>query len=397
MVPSTRLFAYLLIVCAIAVPVRAQDSHDHDHAAAAPAWQWTPDANVFFGFNYQHRKFTDFSAWESQNWFMLDGARDFGRGRLTVIGMASLEPFTLQALGSPQVFQTGEAYHSAPLIDYQHPHDLLMQLGATYRVEGERLVTTIGGDLVGPPALGPTPFMHRASARNNPQVPLTHHNLDSTHITAGVITGAIGTRSATIEASVFRGEEPNDNRLNIDEPRLNSWSIRAGWRRGGWSAQVSGARLHQPESFDPYDMTRLTSSIEFNGLAKQRPLAATIAWGENREIHGNLDGYLLEWDYEIAARGTIYGRGEIAAKDILGLGSLHPKGFFHFHPISRVAAGTLGYVWDLPHVRYGRLGIGGDATLYHVSENLLLPYGAPSSFHIFLRWRPGGSVHEHMH
>ena len=51
-------------------------------------------------------------------------------------------------------------------------------------------------------------------------------------------------------------------------------------------------------------------------------LAATIAWGENREIHGNLDGYLLEWDYQLTPRGAFYGRGEIAAKDILGLGSL---------------------------------------------------------------------------
>ena len=99
------MVAVVLIVCAIAVPVGAQATHEHDHAAAAPAWQWTPEANVFFGFNYQHRKFTDFSAWESQNWFMLDGTREFGRGRLNLIGMASLEPFTLQALGSPRCFK----------------------------------------------------------------------------------------------------------------------------------------------------------------------------------------------------------------------------------------------------------------------------------------------------
>src|SRR5213596_3341608 len=101
---------------------------------------------------------------------MLGGERDLARGRFNISGMASLEPFTLKALGSPQVFQTGEAYHGAPLINYQHPHDLLMQLGASYRVERTRLRATIGADLVGPPSLGPTPFMHRQSARNNPQV-----------------------------------------------------------------------------------------------------------------------------------------------------------------------------------------------------------------------------------
>ena len=42
-------------------------------------WTLTSDANVFFGYNYQHRKFTDFSAWESQNWFMLDAERRSAR------------------------------------------------------------------------------------------------------------------------------------------------------------------------------------------------------------------------------------------------------------------------------------------------------------------------------
>ena len=46
--------------------------------------------------------------------------------------MVSLEPFTIQPLGSPQVFQTGETYRRAPLIDYQHPHDLFMQLGVRW-------------------------------------------------------------------------------------------------------------------------------------------------------------------------------------------------------------------------------------------------------------------------
>ena len=83
-------------------------------------------------------------------------------------GMASVEPFTLRALGSPQVFQTGETFKSAPLIDYQHPHDLIMGLGATYRIESGAVAYSFGADAVGSPALGPTAFMHRESGRNNP-------------------------------------------------------------------------------------------------------------------------------------------------------------------------------------------------------------------------------------
>ena len=67
-------------------------------------------------------------------------------------------------------------------------------------------------------------------------------------------------------------------------------------------------------------------------------LSATLAWGHNREIHGNLDGYLLEWDWRATPGGAVYGRGEVVDKDILTLGSLHPRGIIHFHQISRVAA-----------------------------------------------------------
>ena len=91
--------------------------------------------------------------------------------------MISLEPFTMRGIGSPQLFQTGESYQRRPLIDRQHPHDLFMELGATYRLTRPRRTTIIlSADLVGPAALGPTPFMHRESARNNPQAPLTHHS-----------------------------------------------------------------------------------------------------------------------------------------------------------------------------------------------------------------------------
>jgi hypothetical protein len=398
-----RVFAVVALGIALNSPaVRAQDAdpagQPHDHSAIAQrAWQWMRDANVFFGFNYQHRKFTDFTAWESQNWFMMSGERTVGSGRLTLRGMASLEAFTLKDLGSPQVFQTGETYRGGPLIDYQHPHDLLMELGASYSVRRGRLGAVLEVDLVGPPALGPTPFMHRASARENPQVPLTHHYLDATHITTGVVRGGLELRGFTIESSVFRGEEPDENRLNIDRPRLNSWSVRGGWHHGPWIVQVSGARLHEPESYDPYDMTRLTASVEFDGVIASRPFAATAAWGQNREIHGTFDGYLLEWNWQARAADTIYGRAEIAAKDILGLGSLHPLGFRHFHPISRVAAGTAGYVRDLAIAEWGRVGIGADATAYRVSEDLAAPYGSPFSFHVFIRWRPSSSPsHSHL-
>jgi hypothetical protein len=143
---ATRAGAFVML-CVFPCGLAAQDDpQGHQHVPTSPqsrAWTWTTDANVFGGFNYQLRRYTDFAAWESQNWFMGTAARPLGEGRITVHGMLSLEWLTIgryvyavrgprfRAGGSPQVFQTGESFAGNPLVDYQHPHDLLMGLGAT--------------------------------------------------------------------------------------------------------------------------------------------------------------------------------------------------------------------------------------------------------------------------
>ncbi len=157
------------------------------------------DGSVFAGFNDSVAKIHRLHGGESHNWFMLTGDRDIAQGRgghVTLDGMLSLEPFTMHAIGSPQVFQTSGSYHGAPLIDYQHPHDLVMGLGASYRITHERLTYSLGAYVVGAPALDPTAFMHRESARDNPQVPLAHHMMDSTHITPGVVNGRCDVRQS---------------------------------------------------------------------------------------------------------------------------------------------------------------------------------------------------------
>ena len=397
------LAAFILIVATSSAAQEPAPAAQHEHHQpgapnAAPSWTWMTDVNVFAGYNYQHREFRDLSAFESQNWFMAHATRPVGGGQLQLAGMASLEALTLEGAGSPQVFQTGESYQGGPLIDRQHPHDLIMELGANYRIR-RGSVTFVGeADLVGPAALGPTPFMHRESARDNPQAPLGHHYLDSTHITPGVLTGGVGVGQLTFEASWFRGEEPDEFRFNIASPWLDSWSVRGQWRRGPWQAQMSGGIIHKPSWFEPYDVARLTASIEFNGSLRSRPLAATLAWGENREIHGILDAYLLEWSASITAHGRFYGRGESVAKDLLDLGFPDPPGIVSFHRISHVAALTLGYLHDVKEARWGRIGIGGDATVYHVPDNMLDYYGtAPHSFHVFVRYRLSGISRAHVH
>ena len=392
-----QLLLWSLIVAGTGTRALAQsEQHHHEPAPPAPAaWTWTWGANVFVGWNYQVREFTDFDAVESQNWFMGGGEHPLLGGRFRAHSMISLEPFTVQALGSPQVFQTGETYQQVPLIDYQHPHDLFMDLGTdwTRDTRAGRVFVVVAA--VGPPAIGPPAFMHRLSAEDNPAAPLSHHQLDATHITHGLVTGGFTHSALTFEGSWFRGAEPDEDRTDIEMGKLDSYSGRVTWQHGGWSVQASGAHLTRPEYVEPFsDMTRLTASIMYSDAAGR--LDTTLAWGENREIHGILDAYLAEGRWRPRDRQTWYARAELSTKDILGASGRHPPGFVHFHPLSRVGAFTVGHIFDLTTWPTGRVGIGGDVTGYYVPDNLRESYGSPVSFHVFVRLR-GGSMASHAH
>jgi hypothetical protein len=170
------------------------------------------------------------------------------------------------------------------------------------------------------------------------------------------------------------------------------------WTHGSWGAQVSGAHLTKPEVLEPYDQTRLSASLSRAWNVAGRSVETLLAWGENREIHGHLDAYLVEAHAPLTMREAIYGRAELAAKDILDKGGFHPIGFLHPHRISRVAAFTGGYVRDVVVTQYGRFGLGGDMTTYWVARNLRDSYGTPFSYHVFVRFRSTLTMtDEHVH
>src|SRR3546814_4459655 len=88
--------------------------------------------------------------------------------------------------------------------------DLYLFMGLSARLDidiaGDMTAFLYGGP-VAEPALGPSAFMHRASARYNPEAPITHHWFDSTHITYGVITAGVAAPRWQMETSAFRGRE----------------------------------------------------------------------------------------------------------------------------------------------------------------------------------------------
>jgi hypothetical protein len=403
--PAGRLVTVWTLAALCPLAAMAQTDHaghvgaPQAEPAAPTRWQWTVDSNAFFGFNYQHRKFRDFNAWESQNWLMASGRRRSGPHGLTVSSMLSLEAFTLRDIGSPQVFQTGETFRTAPLIDYQHPHDLVMNLGADYTRAVGRVSVAGGVDVVGSPTIGPPAFMHRPSARENPQAPLAHHYMDSTHITPGVVRGGLAAGPWRAEASWFRGLEPDEDRLDVDLGALDSAATRLTWTHGSWSAQASAAFLTRPELTTPGDAKKLTASLSYAAGTGTRGVAWMAAFGQKREIHGNLEAYLVEAAARLNGTTTVYARAESVAKDILDAG-FHPTSTFHRHRQSQVGALTVGYLRDLLRTRVGGVALGADATGYLVPANLEESYGSPVSFHVFVRFRaptPNSLVPAHVH
>jgi hypothetical protein len=117
----------------------------------------------------------------SANMLMTMARRPLGPGTLGLRNMLSLEPATIGRQGYPLLFQTGETSDGkTPLIDRQHPHDLFMELAASYSVPvGEEKSIFGYFGLPGEPALGPATFMHRFSGADIPEAPLAHHWLDS--------------------------------------------------------------------------------------------------------------------------------------------------------------------------------------------------------------------------
>lgn len=342
---------------------------------------------------------------ESANWFMPMAFRKVGPGTLELRGMFSLEPFTFPPGGSPLLFQTGETYKGRPIIDAQHPHDLFMELSASYTVPlGDRgtWFTYFGNP--GEPALGPTAFMHRASASENPSAALSHHLQDSSHISFGVLTTGFTYRWFKLEGSVFNGREPDENRYDFEAHPWTSRSARLSFApNSNWSMQVSHGLLRNPEPLEPGDVRRTTASISYNRPIKRGNWATSLLWGRNHENHSgeifNLNGYVAESTVSFLDKNYLYARLELVDKNaLLRDDDRVLLGITEHHPSFRIGAYTFGGARDIWTTEKLRVAIGGDVTFYSKPATLDAIYGNnPTSYRFFLRFRPGKVTMAQMH
>jgi len=330
----------------------------------------------------------------SQSMLMGMASRPVGdRGTLGLRAMLSLDPL-MGKTGYPLLFATGETANGKDeLVDRQHPHDLFMEMSASYSYDlGQGRSLYLYGGLPGEPALGPPTFMHRISGMDDPEAPIGHHWFDSTHITFGVVTAGYVQGRWKIEASAFKGREPDQHRWNLETPRLDSWSVRAFWNpSANLSFQLSSGHIHSPEQLDPSkNEQRTTASVTYNlPLGKAGNWATTFAWARKNERPGPvLTGWLGETALRLHDHHILFARAEhVQEAELFETGPLAGEVI----PVSKLSA---GYAYALP-VGKGpvRISVGGLASAYAFPDRIRSAYGheGVKSFMLFARLSLAGN------
>jgi hypothetical protein len=332
----------------------------------------------------------------SINWLMGMARRDLGAGHLGVRGMFSLEPWSIRGCGYPDLLATGEQCQGEQIHDRQHPHDLFMELAATYDAPLARGVRwQVYGGPAGEPALGPVAYPHRVSAMPNPLAPISHHWLDSTHITYGVATGAVYGKKWKAEASVFNGREPDDDRTGFDFGAMSSVSGRL-WVLPSprLALQVSAGRLDDAETGEEgeprVDVNRVTASAMYHGAFREHGVwATTVGWGRNAASDHASNALLIETSVTLAQRDTWFGRFEVAGKSAHDLAVAEPPSEF---TVSKLQGGYTRYLsaWS-----GFQPGLGAALSIGIVPETLQPAYGSRANigFAVYVTLRPAAFAH----
>jgi hypothetical protein len=377
---------------------------------------WLPDASLMYGLHKQQgpwelvghgNVFVQYLAdsgdrgadqFGSINWVMGMANRRIGAGRLGLRGMLSFEPATIRGCGYPDLLATGEQCKGEPIHDRQHQHDLFMEIAAMYdRPLLDAVRWQVYGGPAAEPALGPVAYPHRLSAMPNLLAPITHHWLDSTHITFGVVTAGVYGPRWKAEASAFNGREPDEARTGFDFAPLDSVSGRVWFLpTSNLAMQVSAGRLTEAEPGEDggprIDVTRVTASATHHRQRGEDGIwASTVAWGRNAESDHASHALLLETNLTLRDRDSWFGRFEVVAKSAHDLGV--PRSVVHdvegdeVFTVSKLQGGYTRYfnAWEGL-----KPGLGVSASAGFVPSALESVYGSRVNlgFGIFLAVRP---------
>ena len=303
--------------------------------------------------------------------------RSVGNGTVQFRAAVSPDP-AMGKSGYPLLLASGETADGVDhLIDRQHPHDFFMELSASVSQNiGPKRSVFLYAALPGEPAFGPPAFMHREAIMDSPEAPISHHWLDSTHITFGVLTAGVVHDRFKLEISRFNGREPDQHRWNIETGPLDSTAVRLSANpTRTLSLQGSWGKFKSPEQLEPgVDQKRWSASAMWTDeLAAGWKAAGTIAWGrksakDHHEEWFSDDAYVAEASLR-RARWTMFARGEVTEnRELLEVGEDHGDAF-------TVGKVSVGAVRDFRVAEHLSLGLGGLIAVNFVPDGLHDDYG----------------------
>jgi len=268
-----------------------------------------------------------------------------------------------------------------------------MELAALYeRQVARNLGVSVYLAPVGEPALGPVAFPHRPSAAADPFAPISHHWQDATHISFGVISAGLFTRTVKLEGSIFNGREPDDDRYDFDYKgrSLDSYSGRLTVNPDShWSVGVSYGYLKSPEGLRPAESTHRGSLFVLSSrrLGGSGSWSSVIIFGANKHPGTSVSISLTaESNLDLDGRNTIFGRLDYTRKSAEELvrAGFPPDRTFDLGSVA------LGYLREVTRVAGLDLGAGIRGSLNVVPRALESIYGSRTAtgLSVYLRVRP---------
>jgi hypothetical protein len=203
------------------------------------------------------------------NMFMVDAGRGVGTRQFFNIDlMGTTELWTYPYHGYPELLQIGEERSDGtPYVDAQHPHaspvmGLTLSDTITLRdAETLKLFFAPRGESTD----GPIAYMHRDSARDDPDAPLGHHVAqDVGHISSTVLGAQVDLGPWIVEASGFNGTEPQPTHVDLPLGPINSEALRVTYVISPeHRAMASVAHVEQTDPQYPgtNSATRLSASL----------------------------------------------------------------------------------------------------------------------------------------
>ena len=239
-------------------------------------------------------------------WMLMYNKALSSRNTLRVNVMGTAEQLTVGQKGTPQLFQT-------EYIDNMHPHDYLMaveirdaiKLGSDVKQELTFLFAPRGAA-----AIGPVPFMHRASAEGNPDAPLGHGLQDGFHDVSTVLGIAYRNSGTTVEATGFSGSAIT---WPLPLHQVDSYGVRLIQKIDDHVLiGASYANVLSPDDAGGAQQEKfITGWLATSHVIHEATLKSSFVWGHLRAGRdASLNSFLAEAVYPLHS-DKIYGRAEI--------------------------------------------------------------------------------------